>query len=89
MYKEIWNATMDGTEPPCKKLIMLTALLLLPLKVTPTGNMTVGHTPRVISLVCLGFIRQDGTILCVVNGERQYSSDLPQGGLEVLCILTF
>ena len=51
--------------------------------------MTVGHTPRVISTVCSVFIRRGGIIVCVVNGARQYSSDLPQGGLEVPCILTF
>ena len=27
--------------------------------------------------------------MCVVNGARQHSSDLSQGGLEVPCILTF
>ena len=27
--------------------------------------------------------------MCRVNGSRCYSSDLPQGGLEVPCILTF
>ena len=51
--------------------------------------MTVRHTPRVISSVCSVFIRRGRIIVCVVNGARQYSSDLPQGGLEVPCILTF
>ena len=27
--------------------------------------------------------------MCLVNVARQYLSNLPQGGLEVLCILTF
>ena len=58
-------------------------------KVTPTGNVTVGHTPRVLSSVCSVFIHHGGTIVCVVNVARQYLSDLPQRGLEVLCILTF
>ena len=52
-------------------------------KVTPTGNVIVGHTSRVILSVCLIFICQGGTIVCVVNGAKQYSSNLPQGGLEV------
>ena len=26
---------------------------------------------------------------CMVNGSRRYSADLPQGGLEIPCILTF
>ena len=32
---------------------------------------------------------KNGTIDCVVIGGRRYSSDLPQGGLEMPCKLTF
>ena len=52
-------------------------------------SVTVGHIPRAISSVCSIFIRRGGIILCMVNGSRRYSSDLPQGGLEIPCILTF
>ena len=91
IYKEVWNAAMDGTELPCKREIgnAHDPFAIAIKKVTPTGNVTVGHTPRVISSVCSVFIRRGGTIVCVVNRARQYSSDLPQGGLEVPCILTF
>ena len=34
-------------------------------------------------------MRHGGTINCSVDGSRQYSSDIPQGGLEIPCILTF
>ena len=40
------------------------------------------------SLSCSIFLRRSGNIKCRVIGNRQYSSDLPQGGLELLCILT-
>ena len=50
---------------------------------------TVGHIPRKISSICSIFIRHGGTICCKVDGHRRYSRDLPQGGLEVPCILTF
>ena len=50
---------------------------------------TVGHVPKSISSLCSIFLRQGGTIKCEVNGLRCYSSDLPQGGLEVSCILSF
>ena len=50
---------------------------------------TVGHVPRAISSVCSIFIRRGGIILCRVNEARQYSADLPNGGLEIPCILTF
>ena len=46
------------------------------------GELTIGHMPRFISSICSIFFRR-------ITGERQYSADLPQGGLEVPCILTF
>ena len=49
----------------------------------------VGHLPRKIARVCSLFLRRGGSISCRVTGGRQYSSDLPQGGLEIPCILTF
>ncbi len=54
------------------------------------NNRIVGHVPRTISAVCSLFLDREGTtITCVVTGSRRYSSDLPQGGLEVPCKLTF
>ena len=47
---------------------------------------TVGHIPRKISAICSIFIRRGGSIVCLVD---TYSSDLPQGGLEIPCILKF
>ena len=46
----------------------------------------VGHVPKKISSICSLFLRQSGSIICHVTGNRQYSSDLPQGGLEVVCV---
>ena len=64
IYKEIWNAAMDGTELPCEREIGNThdPFAIAIKKVTPTGNMTMGHTPRVISSVCSAFIHRGGTI---------------------------
>ena len=53
------------------------------------GNTTVGHLPKKISKLCSLFIRRGGSIQCLVNGSRRYSSDLPQGGLEIPCKLIF
>ena len=47
-------------------------------------DVVVGHLPRKISRVSSLFIRRGGTIRCRVLGRRRYSSDLPQGGLEIL-----
>ena len=45
----------------------------------------VGHVPRHISFICNLFIHRSGLLSCSVTGTRRYSSDLPQGGLEVPC----
>ena len=50
---------------------------------------TVGHLPRKISRLCSMFIYQGGEIICVVTGNRRYSSDLVQGGLEIPCSIIF
>ena len=49
------------------------------------SGVIVGHVPRKISSM---FLRRGGTISCRVTGGRRYSEDLPQGGLEVPCMLT-
>ena len=53
------------------------------------GNVVVGHVPRLISALCAMFITQGGVLECRVTGHRRYSSDLPQGGLELPCHLYF
>ena len=41
------------------------------------------------SSTCSLFIRKGGTIDCeVTDPNRKYSRDLPQGGLEIPCVLT-
>lgn len=56
--KEVWNAAMDGTELPCEREIgnAHDPFAVAIKKATPTGNVTVGHPPRVISLVYSVFI---------------------------------
>ena len=53
------------------------------------GLVTVGHVPKIISSVCSMFLLRGGTIHCRVIAPRRYSGDLPQGGLEIPCMLTF
>ena len=49
----------------------------------------VGHLPKKTSSTCSLFIRTGGTIDCeVTDPNRKYSRDLPQGGLEIPCVLT-
>ena len=56
--------------------------------VTKDG-VTVGHLPRRISTLSSLFIRRGGIIRCSVTGNRRYSRDLAQGGMEIPCQLTF
>ena len=82
---------MDGTELSCKREIgnAHDPFAIAIKKVTPTGNVTIGHTPRVISSVCSVFIRRGGTIVCVVNGARQYSSDFPWHSVTIQLTMTY
>ena len=43
---------------------------------------------RVISSICSVFLLH-GTITCEVTGSRQYSYDLEQGSMDILCKLKF
>jgi hypothetical protein len=54
-----------------------------------SGNDTVGHVPRKVSCICSLFIRHGGSLTCTVTGNRRRSEDLPQGGLEIPCLLKF
>ena len=45
----------------------------------------VSHIPRKISRICSLFLAKGGAIVCTPTGGRRYSSDLPQGGLEIPC----
>ena len=49
----------------------------------------VGHLPKRFSSTCSIFLRKGGMISCTVYGERRYSRDLTEGGLEIPCLLTF
>lgn len=49
----------------------------------------VGHIPRKFSSVCALFISNGGSITCTPTGTRKFSTDLPQGGLEIPCKYIF
>lgn len=86
MYQAIWVATV-GEELTCQR--------------EPTNahdryavavikdDAIIGHLPKKISRMCYIFLRRGGSITCTVTGSRQYSEDLPQGGLQVPCSLLF
>ena len=87
IYQSVWDAAVDGEVLNCYREL---GNIHDPSAVAVRKDaVTVGHIPRAISSVCSIFIRRGGIISCRVNGSRRYSADLPQGGLEIPCILTF
>lgn len=85
VYKDIWEAAI-GEELLCERETRNTKDRYA-VAVKKDGTV-VGHVPRKISHLCSIFLRR-GNIVCCVPGRRRYSADLPQGGLEVPCVLRF
>ena len=90
-YKSIWTNPFDGEELICEREVgnHSDPQAVAVKKEISHVLQIVGHVPRRISSICSIFIRRGGVIRCRVTGLRRYSSDLPQGGLELPCILTF
>lgn len=86
MYKDKWAATL-GEDLECTRE-PTNASDRYAVAVIKGGNV-VGHLPREISIICSLFLRRGSSIRCTVSGTRRYSADLPQGGLEIPCILLF
>ena len=85
-YKDIWDAEIDSElpcfpEPDNREDCYAVAVM--------NSVDVVDHMPRRISYICNIFLHHPGTIICHVNGPRQYSRDLEKGGLEVPCELQF
>ena len=86
VYRDIWVAAV-GEELSCGRK---TDNHWDPFAVAVArSGITVGHVPRKISSIWSMFLRRSGVIGCRVTGARRYSEDLPQGGLELPCVLTF
>ena len=90
-YKLIWNDPIIGEELRCERepgSCHNPYAVAVKKRIGGTDRI-VGHVPRIISTICSLFIRRGGLLVCVINGLRRYSSDLPQGGLEIPCKLIF
>ena len=86
VYKDIWEAVLDE-ELPCQKEL---GNLVDPFAVAVIRDgVVVGHVPKKISSVCALFLQRNRSITCCVSGYRRFSEDLPQGGLEIPCTMTF
>ena len=86
IYKEIWEASHGETFDCVRE----TGNRFDPFAVAVIRDgEIIGHVPKLISAAASLFLRHSGSIKCKVTGSRQYSRDLPQGGLEIPCQLTF
>ena len=84
IYKDIWTSFV-GEELQCQREVgnIHDIYAVSVVKTIRRRDTIVGHLPRQISTICHLFLRKGGIITCIVSGRRQYSTDLPQGGLEV------
>lgn len=85
-YKNIWDAVI-GEEIQCERELDNESDRYA-VAVKKDGTI-IGHLPRKISQICSIFLRRGNSVTCRVIGHRRYSADLPQGGLEIPCILRF
>ena len=86
VYQSIWDAAVDGENLECFREINIHDPSAAVIR---KSGSVVGRVLRAISAVCSSFIRRGGSIFCRVTESSRYSMDLPQGGLEVPCVLTF
>ena len=84
VYSDIWEAVI-GEELDCR-WDPSNAIDRYAVAVVKSGTV-VGHLPKKLSRICSSFIRRGGVVRCRVAGRRRYSDDLPQGGLEIPCVL--
>lgn len=91
VYKAIWENPVTGDHLHCRREVgnSYDPLSVAVIKQIEGEDTIVGHVPRRISALSNAFIRRGGTILCIIDGSRRYSADLPKGGLEVPCTLRF
>ena len=84
VYKNIWDASI-GEELACQREpsngVDRYAVVVI------KDDAVVGHLPKKMARIYSLFLRRGGVIRCRVAGRRRYSADLPQGGLEIPCVL--
>ena len=77
-YKTIWSAPVDGRELPCEREPG-NARDTLAVAIRPSGDLTVGHVPRLISAICSIFIRRGGSLVCCYWIKAVFRGFTPRG----------
>ena len=86
IYRKLWDAVVGEElkyQRECGNATDMYAVAVV------KDSTIVGHLPRKISRIYTLFIRRGGVINCRVTGRREYSTDLPQGGVEIPYLLLF
>ena len=86
IYQAIWSSTIGEVLNCAREPRNRTDPFAVATK--KAGGVVVGHVPREFSCVFSTFLLHGGSITCTITGGRRFSSDLPQGGLELPCIYT-
>ena len=86
VYRDIWEAVVDEVLQCERERSNSKDRYAVAVK---KDGIIIGHLPCKISRVCSLFRRRGGSVCCRITGSRRYSSDLPQGGLEIPCVLLF
>ena len=47
------------------------------------NDTTVGHVPKFLSKITYFFLKLGGNLVVKITGQRRYSQDLDQGGMEL------
>jgi len=87
VYQIVWRPVI-GEELPCEREEENDTDRYAVAIMKPSVGV-VGHVPRYMSRLCSLFIRHGGAIYSIVTGNRQYSRDLPQGGMHIPCKYRF
>ena len=89
VYNLVWTSSLDHPEVLICRREPGNVSDPYAVVVCNSGGTAVGHIPRKISAMCSLFLLRGGTMICEVSGPPRYSADLPQGGLEHPCRITF
>ena len=77
VFKEIWRPFI-GEDLECKRDVSNTrdAYAVGIIQQEETGlTAIVGHMPRKISAACSLFLQREGSIRCIITGNRQYTGN--------------
>ena len=83
VYESNWDAKIGSTLKPCHKKrpsALVEDKYAMALKFNDT---TFGHVPKFLSKITYFFLKLGGDLVVKITGQRRYSRDLDQGGMEL------